>query len=421
MTISKAKKQVLLSANIDPESAEFLTTYKIVKFAYDNGQPIGEYNGKRVTVDANKCEMVQDGDIWVVGLIPFDEGYLADPISLVTVADILSLTDTQVRELGKCMGASSKKASDVFKDWLAEDSPVLKHLLEEHEEIRKEIAKVEKEDIDLKTKLDMEKRRYTTLKEAFEEAAENHKKEKQELTNRLATMKKQATASGDTTQLQKQIEALNVSIKDREGKIHDLEGQVANIKTTSDREIAKLTEERDTAISQKEAVVAANSNKTKLEARVSELEAENEALKARKEELEGELAEESARGREKESQYIAQIRELTADIGRMRAHDGAIPGIATFDGRRAIKPPFTVRRESANTLTSDYFTESRYTVVMSCDRSKLMVRPDINGKVRCKEYSLNIKSLEELAPMKGPRHYCDVTYDPGTGTLVVVL
>ena len=85
-----------------------------------------------------------------------------------------------------------------------------------------------------------------------------------------------------------------------------------------------------------------------------------------------------------------------------------------------FRPNVTVRRDSRTTISSDWFTESRYTVLMSGDAKRLLIRPDPDGSVTCSGFALSIPKLASIRTYTGPT-YLDTEFAPDMGSVEVVL
>lgn len=84
------------------------------------------------------------------------------------------------------------------------------------------------------------------------------------------------------------------------------------------------------------------------------------------------------------------------------------------------RPAFTVRRDSEATISSDWFTDQRYRVMMSGDTTRLLITPDPEGEVLCEGYALRIPRLATVRPFSGMT-YLRTVFSSDMGSLEVVL
>lgn len=87
---------------------------------------------------------------------------------------------------------------------------------------------------------------------------------------------------------------------------------------------------------------------------------------------------------------------------------------------RRMRPGITVRRDSPNTISSDWLTHDRYRVVLNGSLDRMRVYPDPDGNVRCDNYALDVPFVNGLRPFKGMA-YLEAVFSDDMGYMEVVL
>lgn len=231
------------------------------------------------------------------------------------------------------------------------------------------------------------------------------------------------------------LDNANTTIRKKDAEIDKLKAQLSK----------KSPEKPDSGASKKLAEA-----KEKAEAVMKEntsLKANLESMTAERNELENAIAEmasykqglaqDIARVSEEVSQKDAEIRRLSAElkagdgekdrlIEALSAQIAELRKAASRPEERlspyetVFRPKITIRRDAKGSISSDWFTEPRYKVLMTGDLTRMRIIPCEDGDVECKGFTLRLPRLEEIDPFVG-QAYLPAEFDPDMSAVEVSL
>ena len=440
-----AKKPTLDYEIVQVDTQSFGTVVPLTFDTDSKGSVIGRYNGYAVYRDREspmdfepghtyyvrlKDKTLESGCYFAIGLREVDSGFF---IGLNTDDKILFLQSVFMK---------GGKPSDALLEGIARSSPEICDRLERGSEILQRTSDMSDTVAMYKTKLD-------NANQSLRKKNEEIRKLKDQV---KAKVVRDDNAKDDVRDLRKELSESDSKVREltdalvkSEEQVATLNGTISNMEFAMNLERQELMDRVDQAERAKDAVIKARKEKEealdrrsreldererKMEPKVvgvseeayegvhRELEDTRSRMDAIKAELDAQTelntslsteVEERDRLIESLSQRISELTRANAEV---RTH---IPVYETV-----FRPNVTVRRDSKTTVSSDWFTEPRYRVLMSGDASRLLISPDPEGEVICSGYALNIPKLAMLRPFNGCT-YLHTDFAPDMGSVEVVL
>lgn len=437
MTMAARKQTVELEvAAMDSQSVG-----PIVPMTFDadsKGSVFGRYNGYTVYKDRDSPIDLESNHTYYVRLKDktLESGcYFAIGIREVDASFFLNLTTGDKMAFLQSVFFKGGKPSDALLEGLSRSSPEICDRLERGSEL------IEKQ-VNLNDTINMYKTKLDNANQSLRKKNDEIRKLKEQVNSRQS---KDGQPKDDSKELRKElsesenrVRELEESLAGYEEQVARLNGTISNMEFSMNLERQELVDRVDQAERARDAVVKARREREEaLDRRERELDerernmgapvigVSEEAYEGVHAELDRALSELDS-VREENSGLVSQmaqrdrlidalgtrISELTKANTEVRSH---IPAYETV-----FRPNVTVRRDSRTTVSSDWFTEPRYTVLMSGDASRLLIRPDPEGKVECTGYALNIPKLATLRPFDG-NTYLKADFAPDMGSVEVVL
>lgn len=238
------------------------------------------------------------------------------------------------------------------------------------------------------------KYRYDELEKAFKE-------EKQRFNNKISELQRQRSdAVRDKNEFEERFNAKRGELEQCQAELSETKEELRKLESEAD-ELRKRPVSTD---------VQDNMEIRQLRKANEDLEKDVKSLRETKSALETEKGNLESALRESEDRRT----ELEAELVRMqnRTLSGSEPRLPTYENVG------TATMASSTSLKSELFTAPRYSVKISRSLKYMKVRPDIEGKVVCRDGCLNIPRLPEFMPF-GDRVY-NVTSSDGE-TLIIEL
>lgn len=409
------------------EALEGFTDLRPVWFRDDSPKgdaPMGNVDGVRVYLSRDAATIPAKGEVWLCRLDDRAYGDFMFALPILKL-DREFFEDVCSRQLvGICAkiieACPARLKAEYFRfvEKDADNSPRMKELAErtlaENRELKAALEKERASVTRLQDQVASMSERSRAQSATWEKERTEYKKRLEEARRRAASVPApSADHSKDVARLERTVSEKETAItrlladlESGKAEISELRGRVKNMQFRYDTDVARLTEERDTAVRQKEAVARHSAEAPK----------EDAVAEERIRELEKAVAERDAR-----------IAEMAAGIKEAPAPDGSSVGRDILEANRllldrasemldrldrasAASPRPSIRRRGGDVIESDWFTARRYTVRMTPDRGSLEIRPDPKGSAVCRNRSIRLPGLDSLVPFKEDGRYLDAGY-----------
>lgn len=421
-------------AQVDTQSVGLIAA---VTFDTDaKGCVVSRYNGYPVFKDRDSPMDFEPNHVYYVRLKDktLESGcYFAYGIKEVGASFFLELDTEDKLAFLQSVFLKGGKPSDALMDALIDSCPEICERLERGSElIRKQT--------DLADSVNMYKTKLDNANQSLRKKNEEIRKLREQV---KAKVPKDETPKDDTKELRKELSESENRVKEltealvkSEEQVATLNGTISNLEFAMNLERQELVDRVDQAERSRDAVIKARKEKEEaLDRRERELDERAQKMEPKvigvsEEAYEGVHAELERTRAELDSvrsenvvlsSQLSDRDRLIESLGtkiseQMKVgNDNRLPAYETV-----FRPNVTVRRDSKTTISSDWFTEPHYTVLMTGDGTRLLIKPDPEGRVDCSGYSLIIPKLATLRPYTG-FNYLKAEFAPDMGSVEVVL
>lgn len=387
--MSAAAKKSVIDYNIAEPATRAMASAVPLTFRKDGkGNVCSSYGGYAVYVDRDAELPVNPGDSYFVTLKDktVESGcYFAIPVKKVDAEFFLEQCVDDRMEFLESILLRGGKVSDELIDILTKCSPEINEKLTHGEGLMCANQ-------DLQNNVQM-------YKSKLENANATIRKKDGEIDKLKAQLSKKTSAKADAPK--------DDGLKQRVG---ELEGENRSLKA----DLESMASERDEL---ENAIAEMASYKQGLMqdvARVSEEIARKDIEIAR---LKTELDSlRSAPADAEKDRLIESLSSKLAELNRSASH----PEERMSPYKTVFRPGITVRRDVKGSLSSDWFTEPRYKVLMTGDLTRVRIFPCEDGDIECECHTLRMPRLEEIAPFCG-QEYLHADFDRDMSAVEVSL
>ena len=299
---------------------------------------------------------------------------------------------------------------------LKKDNASLQLQLEEAQGTNKSLKQSYEESL-LKAKNDVQ-----TANDQRDAVAKSKSQTVQELEDKIKNLEKQIAERSSDDKDKEQIENLNEMIDQLQAQLVNAKAENAQLLrdytavNAHGAVLEKKVAEMDKTIFDlnMKASTPDPNNDTGLEQTIAAMQTERKVL-----------MEELQKAKDLNSALDSANDKLREEITQLTEKLESVGGVVDFtdsgpSAKVMVKPTFRVKRVGQDMIESDWFTEERYSVLTRGDGKQLLITPDENGHVACKDYVLEIYKLNSIVPFTKNKPL-EVMMDPETNEILVTL